>query len=166
MAHAAANIIDREESVEFAALLNGTLSKQTKLTGQVVKGRVVAVTDDTVVVDVGLKSEGRVPKREFSMPGQDPEIRAGDTVEVYVERMEDRDGYTVLSREKARREKSGLFSRKTMKPKNALQGLSSRALKADLPLISVVPLPSCRVHKLISVLYATFLRSWALHNRS
>lgn len=123
MAHAAANIIDREESVEFAALLNGTLSKQTKLTGQVVKGRVVAVTDDTVVVDVGLKSEGRVPKREFSMPGQDPEIRAGDTVEVYVERMEDRDGYTVLSREKARREEVWVVLEKNHEAKERVTGI-------------------------------------------
>ncbi|MDP1975617.1 MAG: 30S ribosomal protein S1, partial [Alphaproteobacteria bacterium] len=51
-------------------------------------------------------SEGRISKREFSLPGQDPEIRMGDTVDVFVERMEDRDGYTVLSREKARREEA------------------------------------------------------------
>lgn len=104
MAHAAANIQDREESNDFAALLSDSLKQKSTFTGQVVQGRVVAVLDDTIVVDVGLKSEGRIPKREFGTPGQDTEIRAGDTVEVYVERMEDREGYTVLSREKARRE--------------------------------------------------------------
>lgn len=123
MAHAAANIIDREESSEFAALLSGSLNNKSKFTGQVVKGRIVGVTDDSVIVDVGLKSEGRIPKREFSMPGQDPEIRSGDTVEVFVERMEDRDGYTVLSREKARREEVWVVLEKNCENKERVTGI-------------------------------------------
>ncbi|HCI46734.1 MAG TPA: 30S ribosomal protein S1, partial [Rhodospirillaceae bacterium] len=58
------------------------------------------------LIDVGLKSEGRVPLREFAAPGQKPELTVGDTVEVYVERMEDKNGEAVLSREKARREEA------------------------------------------------------------
>lgn len=123
MAHAAANIQDREESNEFAALLSGSLNNKSKFTGQVVKGRVVGMTDDSVIVDVGLKSEGRIPKREFSLPGQDPEIRAGDVVEVFVERMEDRDGYTVLSREKARREEVWVVLEKNCENKDRVTGI-------------------------------------------
>lgn len=123
MAHAAANIIDREESSEFAALLAGTLNNKSKFTGQVVKGRIVGETADFVIVDVGLKSEGRIPKREFSMPGQDPEIRSGDTVEVFVERMEDRDGFTVLSREKARREEVWVVLEKSCENKERVTGI-------------------------------------------
>ncbi|MBI4031923.1 MAG: 30S ribosomal protein S1 [Proteobacteria bacterium] len=104
MAHVAANLKDREESKEFAALLAESMGETKKYTGNVVIGRIVEITDDFAIIDVGLKSEGRVALREFSMPGQDPEIRAGDEVEVFVERMENRDGETVLSREKARRE--------------------------------------------------------------
>src|SRR5690606_19488989 len=52
----------------------------------------------------GLKSEGRIALQEFSRPGEDPEIKSGDVVEVFVERMENRNGESVLSREKARRE--------------------------------------------------------------
>ncbi len=104
MAHVAANLKDREDSSEFAALLGETLGENEKFEGNVVKGVVIGLGDDHVLVDVGLKSEGRVPLYEFSRPGEDPEIKVGDTVEVFVERMENRDGVSVLSREKARRE--------------------------------------------------------------
>ena len=123
MAHAAANLKDREESSEFAALLAGSMNQKAKFTGQVVKGRIVGQTDDSVIVDVGLKSEGRIAKREFSLPGQDPEIRMGDTVEVFVERMEDRDGYTVLSREKARREEVWVVLEKNCENKERVTGI-------------------------------------------
>ncbi len=89
---------------EFAALLDETLGRKSKIEGSVVKGTVVAVDGDHAVIDVGLKSEGRVPLKEFAAPGQPPEIKVGDTVEVYVERYENRSGEVVLSREKARRE--------------------------------------------------------------
>ena len=102
MAHAAKNLKDRDDAADFAALLNETFG--TSLEGSVVKGRIIGIDNEFVMIDVGLKSEGRVAKREFSMPGQDPQIRVGDEVEVFVERMENRDGETQLSREKARRE--------------------------------------------------------------
>lgn len=104
MAHVAANLKDREDSTEFAALLGETIGVNEKFEGSVVKGVVIATDDDHVIVDVGLKSEGRIPLAEFSKPGEDPEIKIGDTVEVFVERMENRDGVSVLSRDKARRE--------------------------------------------------------------
>ncbi|MFP4098841.1 MAG: 30S ribosomal protein S1 [Alphaproteobacteria bacterium] len=104
MAHVAANLKDREGSQEFAALLGETLGENERFEGSVVKGVVIDIGDEHVLVDVGLKSEGRVSLQEFTRPGEDPEIRVGDTVEVYVERMENRDGMSVLSREKARRE--------------------------------------------------------------
>jgi small subunit ribosomal protein S1 len=106
MAHAAARLQDKTDSKDFAALLEDSLKSQAKFTGNVVTGTVVAVENDFVVVDVGLKSEGRIPLQEFSKPGEDPEIKVGDAVEVFVEKMEDRNGESVLSREKARREES------------------------------------------------------------
>ncbi len=104
MAHAAANLKDREESSDFAKLLGETLGNKKNFEGKVVVGRVISIENDQVIIDVGLKSEGRVPLREFSMPGQEPELKAGDKIEVFVERMEDRNGEAGLSREKARRE--------------------------------------------------------------
>ncbi|NDG05550.1 MAG: S1 RNA-binding domain-containing protein, partial [Alphaproteobacteria bacterium] len=87
----------------FAALLEESFGGGRTLEGNVVKGRILEISDDFITVDVGLKSEGRVALREF---GQNPELKVGDLVEVYVERMEDRNGEAMLSREKARREES------------------------------------------------------------
>jgi len=90
----------------FAALLEESLGSGGGLEGTVVKGRVIAIENDMVLIDVGLKSEGRVPLKEFTPAGKAPEIKAGDTVEVYLERMEDKNGDAQLSREKARREEA------------------------------------------------------------
>ncbi len=90
----------------FAELLEESLADTNFFEGRVVKGTVVSVEGDMVVIDVGLKSEGRVPAREFDTPGQDSEIEAGDKVDVFVERYEDKDGLIRLSREKARREEA------------------------------------------------------------
>ncbi|HEX2799413.1 MAG TPA: 30S ribosomal protein S1 [Thermoanaerobaculia bacterium] len=74
--------------------------------GAVIKGIVVAIEKDLAVIDVGLKAEGRVPLKEFTVPGREPSLKVGDEVEVYLERIENALGEAVLSREKARREES------------------------------------------------------------
>ncbi len=129
MAHAAANLKDREDSGDFAALLAETLNDKQKFTGQVINGRVVRIDNDLVIVDVGLKSEGRISIREFGRPGQDPEVRIGDIVEVFVERMEDRDGFTVLSREKARREEVWVDLEKACERKERVTGVIFNRVK-------------------------------------
>ena len=93
-------------SESFAALLEETLGASSGLEGSVLKGTVVGIENEFVLIDVGLKSEGRVALKEFAAPGQKHEIKVGDIVEVYLERMEDKHGEAVLSREKARREES------------------------------------------------------------
>jgi small subunit ribosomal protein S1 len=90
----------------FAALLNESMGVANSLEGTVVKGRVISIENDAALIDVGLKSEGRVPLKEFAAGGQEPEIHVGDTVEVFLERMEDKNGEASLSREKARREEA------------------------------------------------------------
>lgn len=91
-------------SESFADLLESSLSGKNTFEGNVVKGIIVAIHNDMAIIDVGLKSEGRVSIKEFSGPGRQAEIRIGDTVDVFVERMEDKHGEAVLSIEKARRE--------------------------------------------------------------
>jgi small subunit ribosomal protein S1 len=90
----------------FAALLDESLGASTGLEGTVIKGTVIAVENDMVLIDVGLKSEGRVALKEFATPGKPAEINPGDIVEVYLERMEDKNGEAQISREKARREEA------------------------------------------------------------
>ena len=91
---------------DFAALLNDTLGGENEgFEGRVVKGTVTGIENDMVVIDVGLKSEGRVPLREFApAPGQKADLKVGDEVEVYVDRVENAAGEAMLSRDRARRE--------------------------------------------------------------
>ena len=90
----------------FADLLAESFGENTNIEGSVVRGFVIGMNSDAVIIDVGLKSEGRVPLKELAAPGQSPEVAIGDEIEVYVERMEDRNGQAVLSRDKARREEA------------------------------------------------------------
>ena len=90
----------------FADLLAESFGEGTNIEGSVVRGFVIGMDSEAVIIDVGLKSEGRVPLKELAAPGQAPQVAIGDEIEVYVERMEDRNGQAVLSREKARREEA------------------------------------------------------------
>ncbi|WBX84768.1 30S ribosomal protein S1 [Sphingosinicella microcystinivorans] len=89
---------------DFAALLEASLGGSESFEGRVVTGTVTGIENDMAVIDVGLKSEGRVPLREFAAPGEKPEIKVGDQVEVYVDRVENAYGEAMLSRDRARRE--------------------------------------------------------------
>ena len=107
----------------FADLLAESFAENTAIEGSVVKGAVVGVSDDYVTIDVGLKSEGRVPLKEFAAHGQDAEIQIGDSVEVYVERMEDREGAAMLSREKARREEAWILLENAFEAQERVTGV-------------------------------------------
>ena len=90
---------------DFEALLNESLGgEDVSFEGRVVKGTVTGIENDKAVIDVGLKSEGRVALREFAAPGQKADLKIGDEVEVYVDRVENADGEAMLSRDRARRE--------------------------------------------------------------
>ncbi|MDK9721992.1 MAG: 30S ribosomal protein S1 [Rhodospirillales bacterium] len=89
----------------FADLLNEAFGSGG-FEGQVLKGTVVSVDGEWAMIDVGLKSEGRISTKEFAAPGRSPEVKIGDVIDVFVERYEDRDGQVMLSREKAKREEA------------------------------------------------------------
>lgn len=91
---------------DFASMLEESFGGNKSLERTVVKGIVIAIENDAALIDVGLKSEGRVSLKEFAAPGQAAELSVGDEVEVFVERFEDQNGEAVLSREKARREEA------------------------------------------------------------
>ncbi len=123
MAKAATKIQDNTDSKDFAALLQESMKDQNSFTGNVISGTIVALTHDFVIVDVGLKSEGRIPLQEFRKPGEDPELKIGDSVDVYVERMEDKNGESVLSREKAKREESWIDLEKSSLKNERVTGI-------------------------------------------
>lgn len=91
---------------DFAALLEESMSKINLSEGNVIKGRVTAIENDFVIVDVGLKTEGRIPVREFKSAAGPSVPEQGDNVDVFLDRVENSNGEAVLSREKARRQES------------------------------------------------------------
>ena len=103
---AAANAPSPAGGESFAAMLEQSFGESGSLEGSVVKGVITAIDKEHAMIDVGLKSEGRVALREFGLPGQPAELKIGDIVEVFLERMENRDGEAMLSRDKAKREES------------------------------------------------------------
>ena len=103
MATATAAAPSRED---FAAMLEESFAQGAPQEGSVVKGTIVGIEKDLAVIDVGAKTEGRVALREFAAPGRPNELKVGDEVEVYLERVENALGEAVLSRDKARREES------------------------------------------------------------
>ncbi len=91
---------------DFESLLMDSFLENEPMEGAVVKGTVVAIEKDLAIIDVGLKTEGRIALKEFGAAGRDGTIKVGSVVEVYVDRVENAVGEAVLSREKARREES------------------------------------------------------------
>ena len=91
---------------DFASMLEASLQTNSMKEGSVVKGTVTGIEKDLVIVDVGLKTSGRIPIREFYVPGQKDTVKPGDEVDIYLERIENALGDAVFSREKARREQT------------------------------------------------------------
>src|SRR5476651_2538364 len=108
---------------DFAAMLEQSFETQSPQEGQVIKGTIVSIENDFAMVDVGLKTEGRISLKEFSMPGIPASVAVGDTVEVYLERVENALGEAVLSRDKARREESWIKLEKAFNDQSRVQGV-------------------------------------------
>jgi small subunit ribosomal protein S1 len=114
---------------DFAAMLEDSFTHGNLQEGAVIKGTVVAIEKDLAVIDVGLKTEGRVPLREFNGPGRTNDLKVGDTVEVYLERVENALGEAVLSRDKARREESWGKLEKAFNNSEKVQGVIFNQVK-------------------------------------
>ena len=113
---------------EFAALLAESLAKEDLFEGSVVKGKIVGIEKDLAVIDVGLKTEGRVALREFAVGGK-ADLKVGDEVEVYLERVENALGEAVLSRDKARREESWTRLEKMFEKNEKVSGVIFNKVK-------------------------------------
>ena len=113
----------------FSQLLEESLTSFNKKEGQIVKGTVLFIKNDSVVIDVGLKSEGRVPLREFSSPGEEIDIKPGDKFDVLLEKLENKDGEALLSREKARKEESWINLEKCLESKEQITGVITGRVK-------------------------------------
>ena len=109
----------------FAEMLEESFRIREPIEGAVLKGSVIAIENDMAVIDVGLKSVGRVSLREFAPHDEEANVQIGDEVDVYLERYENRHGDAVLSREKARREEAWTLLEKAFKETTRVEGVIS-----------------------------------------
>ena len=129
MATAAATSSATPSREDFATMLEESFTQGSPQEGPVVKGIVVGIEKDLAVIDVGAKTEGRVALREFAGPGRQSDIKIGDTVEVYLERVENALGEAVLSSDKARREESWGKLEKAFNGNEKVQGVIFNQVK-------------------------------------
>ena len=114
---------------DFAAMLEESFNKSDSLEGSVIKGKIIAIEKDMAVVDLGLKTEGRVALREFTGPGREGAPGIGDEVEVYLDRIENALGEAVISRDKARREESWVKLEKSFEANEKVNGVIFNVVK-------------------------------------
>ncbi|MEL6436883.1 MAG: 30S ribosomal protein S1 [Pseudomonadota bacterium] len=107
---------------DFASLLEMSFETRDTIEGRVTQGTITAIEKDMAIVDVGLKTEGRIAMKEFGAAGRDGTLKPGDTVEVYVERVENALGEAVLSRDKARREEAWVKLEKKFEDGERVEG--------------------------------------------
>ena len=98
--------VNKITNSEYDTLISNSLKNSSAKEKSIAEGKVISIENDIVTIDVGLKSEGRVPLSEFSRPGQKSEIEVGDTTEVFIENVDNANGETLLSREKAVKQKA------------------------------------------------------------
>ncbi len=123
MARAATQSIATPSRDDFIAMLDDSFKTHAPAEGNVIKGVIVAIENDFALIDVGLKTEGRVSLKEFAMPGQAANVNVGDEVEVYLERVENALGEAVLSRDKARREESWIRLERAFNEQTRVHGV-------------------------------------------
>ena len=117
---------------DFSKLIDKTFKNNIKLEKKIVKGNVVSVNKDTIVIDVGLKSEGKIPISEFSRFGKETEIKIGDTVDVYLDNLDNSNGEVILSREKAIKQASWNELEKSFKNGDKITGVPFNKVKGGL----------------------------------
>ena len=113
----------------FSELLEQSLSEFKYKEGEIIKGTVLSIVNDTVVVDVGLKAEGRIPIKEFHSPGEEHSVKVGDKYDVYLEKLENKEGEALLSRERARKEESWSNLEKQQNQKEQITGVITGRVK-------------------------------------
>ena len=107
----------------FAELLEESFKGEERLQGRVISGKIISIENDIVLIDVGLKSEGAVSVKEFNDHTGEAGVAVGDSIDVFVERFEGRDGSVMLSRDKARREESWTVLEKAFESEERVNGV-------------------------------------------
>ena len=122
----------KTQNTEFDKLLAESINKSNLKEGSIIQGIVSEIEDDVVVVDIGAKIEGRIPKREFIFQKDQKELEAGDKIDVYLESLEDFSGACRLSRSKAKSKEIWAEIEKSFESGELVEGVITGKVKGGL----------------------------------
>jgi len=122
----------KTQNTEFDKLLAESINKSNLKEGSIIQGIVSEIEDDVVVVDIGAKVEGRIPKREFIFQKDQKELEAGDKIDVYLESLEDFSGACRLSRSKAKSKEIWAEIEKSFESGELVEGVITGKVKGGL----------------------------------
>ena len=125
-------ISNKISNSEYDDLISNSLKNNKIKEKSIVSGKIISIENDIVTIDVGLKSEGRVPLNEFSRPGQKPEINIGDQTEVFIDNVDNANGETSLSREKAVKQKAWHDLQESFSNNSTVTGIPFNRVKGGM----------------------------------
>ena len=117
---------------QYDSLINDYSKNPSAKEKSITLGKIVSIENDIVTIDVGLKSEGRVPLNEFIRPGQSSEIQVGDEIEVFIENVDNANGETLLSREKAVKQKAWHNLQESFNENKVVTGIPFNRVKGGM----------------------------------
>ena len=117
---------------QYDILINDYSKNSSAKEKSITSGKIVSIENDIVTIEVGLKSEGRVPLSEFSRPGQTSEIQVGDAIEVFIENVDNANGETLLSREKAVKQKAWQNLQESFNENKVVTGIPFNRVKGGM----------------------------------
>tara|TARA_B100000579_G_scaffold129207_1_gene104231 strand:- start:13673 stop:15382 length:1710 start_codon:yes stop_codon:yes gene_type:complete len=124
--------ISKITNSEYEDLISKSIDSKQNKEKTIVDGKVIAIENETVIVDVGLKSEGRIPISEFSRPGQNSEVQVGDSLKVFIDRVDGPNGETNLSREKAIKQASWNTLQQSFENNKVVTGIPFNKVKGGM----------------------------------
>ena len=124
--------VNKLSNEEYEALISKYFKDTLIKEKTIVSGKVVSIENDLITIDVGSKSEGRIPLSEFTRPGQKPEMKIGDMYDVFVENVDNANGETILSREKAVKQKSWNKLQESFESNKVVTGIPFNRVKGGM----------------------------------
>ena len=126
-------LVNRDnQNTEFDKLLADSINKSNLKEGSIIQGTISDIEDDVIIVDIGAKVEGRIPKREFIFQKDEKELAVGDTIDVYLEKIENHNGECILSRSKAKSKEIWAVIEKSFESGELVEGVITGKVKGGL----------------------------------
>ena len=119
-------------STEFDSLLAESINSSKLKEGTIIKGKIAEIEDDAIIVDIGAKVEGRISKREFAFQKDKEDLAIGDTIDVYLEKIENHNGECILSRSKAKSKEIWGEIEKSFEAGELVEGVITGKVKGGL----------------------------------